>query len=103
MTIAKQLQIKKFPFIIKDHAGNQIYYEYNNGYWVRNEYDERGKEIYCENSDGSWSKTEWDESGNQIYYETSIGVDFDIRSKTTPEYTIEELTVKLGHTFKIKK
>ena len=53
MTIAQQLKIKEFPFIIKDSNGNKIYWESSNGYWVKRKYDSKGKEIYWENSDGT--------------------------------------------------
>jgi hypothetical protein len=50
-TIAQQLNIKKFPFTIKNADGNRIYYEDSTGYWVKQEYAE-GKIIRWENSDG---------------------------------------------------
>ena len=52
MTIAQQLKIKEFPFIIKDNNGNEIYYENSDGYWKKREYDDKGNRIYYENSDG---------------------------------------------------
>ncbi len=33
--IAQQLNIKDFPFRIKDKNGNQIYVEYSNGSWCK--------------------------------------------------------------------
>ena len=51
-TIAQQLKIKDFPFIIKDKNGNVIYYENFDGYWWKSEYDAQSNEIYLENSDG---------------------------------------------------
>jgi len=51
-TIAQQLNIKEFPFTIKDKNGNIIYWEESNGYWNKREYDSNGNEIYFENSDG---------------------------------------------------
>jgi hypothetical protein len=108
MTIAKQLQIKKFPFIIKDYEGNEIYREDSDGYWSKRKY-EKGKQIYFEDTHEYWSKKDYDEWGNQIYYETINGVVFDRRKyelkepKPLPEYTMEELVNKLGHNFKIKK
>jgi hypothetical protein len=51
-TIAQQLKIKDFPFIIKDKDGNQIYWEHPDGYWSKREYDANGKEIYHESSNG---------------------------------------------------
>ena len=53
MTIAQQLKIKEFPFIIKDSKGKEIYYENSDGYWVKQEYDSKGNRIYWENSDGT--------------------------------------------------
>ena len=82
MTIAQQLKIKKFPFIIKDDKGNKIYIEDSIGYWMKREYDALS---------------------NQVYYEDSIGRIVDSRLKPVPEYTMEELVDKLGHNFKIKK
>jgi hypothetical protein len=70
-TIAQQLKIKDFPFIIKDKAGNEIYYETSAGYWSKSEHDAQGKEICFENSNGRWEKTERNAHGNEIYYEDS--------------------------------
>ena len=58
-TIAEQLNIKEFPFIIKNKNGNEIYYE---------------------NSKGFWSRREW-KDGNTIYYESSNGLIIDNRPK----------------------
>ncbi len=51
-TIAQQLNIKDFPFEIKDKNGNQIYIEDSSGYWYKSEYDQNGNRIYYENSKG---------------------------------------------------
>ena len=51
-TIAQQLNIKDFPFEIKDKKGNVIYYESSTGYWLKYEYDKQGNELYYENSEG---------------------------------------------------
>ena len=122
-TIAQQLNVKEFPFEIKDANGNQIYYEDSNGFWyklefdskgnqiycenlhgfwIKTEYDSDGNEIYCENSKGYWYKHEYNSQGNEIYYESSNGYIKDDRPKPIPEYTMEELVAKLGE-FKIKK
>ena len=53
--------------------GNDIYFEYSNGYWGKREYDTNGNLIYTEYSDGDWIKREYDTNGNEIYYETSNG------------------------------
>ena len=71
-TIAQQLNIKTFPFYIKDSDGNEIYREWSDGTWSKNEYDADGKKIYFEDSAGTWSKWEYAD-GNEIYYESSNG------------------------------
>ena len=103
MTMAQQLKVTKFPFVIKNDAGNEIYYEDNCGFWRKREYDDRGNKIYSEDSNGFWAKWEYNDNGNEIYSENSKGTICDNRPKVVPEYTMEELTAKLGHNFKIKK
>jgi hypothetical protein len=53
-TIAQQLNIKEFPFKIKDNDGNQIYFENLYKYWIRREYDSNGNVTYWENSNGDF-------------------------------------------------
>ena len=72
-TIAQQLNIKEFPFSIKDKNGNCIYYETSDRFWSKWEYDSNGKEIYFEDSNGVWCKREYDSNGNKVYYEDSDG------------------------------
>jgi len=81
-TIAQQLNVTDFPFVIKDKNNNRIYYE---------------------NSDGYWSRSEFDSKNNEIYWENSYGTIINNRPKPTPEFTMEELVAKLGYNFKIKK
>ena len=50
-TIAQQLNIKDFPFEIKDKSGRTLYYENSDG-WYKWEYDSNGNYIYFENSFG---------------------------------------------------
>lgn len=76
-TIAQQLNVKEFPFIIKDSNGNQIYFEYSDGYWYKQEYDFNNNMIYLEYSEGLWCKKEFDSKGNEIYYENSKGLILD--------------------------
>ena len=123
-TIAQQLNIKEFPFEIKDEqgnkiyfedldgfwckrefdsSGNKIYFETVDGYWTRREYDSNGNQIYFEDSDGFWYRKEYDSNGYEIYFEDSSGLIIDKRPKPVPEYTMEELTKILGKEFKIKK
>lgn len=70
-TISQQLNIKDFPFEIKDKNGKEIYCEYSDGDWIKYEYDSNGNEIYYENSKGYSAKWEYDSNGNQIYSENS--------------------------------
>jgi hypothetical protein len=95
MTIAQQLKIKDFPFIIKDADGNEIYYETSNGRWSKNEYDVNGEVIRYETSTGYWCKSEYDAHGNAIRYENSNGVVFDNRPKVI-ELTLQEIADALG-------
>ena len=80
-TIAQQLNIKDFPFKIKDNNGNVIYSENSNGDWYKREFDSNGNLIYSEYSNKYWSKREYDSNGNVIYYENSDGVIVDNRPK----------------------
>ena len=72
-TIAQQLNVKDFPFEIKDKNGNKIYYENSTGFWVKLEYDSQENETYFENCYGFWTKREYDSGGNEVYYEDSDG------------------------------
>jgi len=93
-TIAEQLNIKEFPFIIKDSNGNEIYHENSNGFWYKSKFDSNGNEIYFENSGGYWYKNEYNSNGNEIYYENSSGVIIDNRPKTKVELTLDEIALK---------
>ena len=70
-TIAQQLEITDFPFVIKDKNENVIYYEDSYGEWWRHEHDERGNVTSSKNSNGFWCKREYDSGGNEVYYEDS--------------------------------
>ena len=99
MTIAQQLKIKDFPFIIKNKDGKDIYREDSDGYWSKSEYDSNGNTIYYENSNGKWFKSEYDSNGNLIYYEASNGIiTIDKRPKTvelTNSEAIEAWEIKI--------
>lgn len=95
-TIAQQLNVKEFPFEIKDKNGRRIYFENNSGAWLRQEYDSNGNETYFENSNSFWSKTEYDSQGNEIYYENSNGHIEDNRPKPTAELTTENMAKLTG-------
>lgn len=105
MTIAQQLKITEFPFIIKDKNGNLIYFEDSTGFWMKRQYNQNSKEIYSEDSTGFWIKREYDQNGNQIYSETSTGLIVDKRPKVV-ELTLDEIAAKLNidvNLLKIKK
>jgi hypothetical protein len=88
-TIAQQLNVKEFPFVIKDSQGKRIYCENSNGFWFKSKYDSHGNEIYYENSEGGWSKREYDSQGNEIYIESSNGYIIDNRPKPCEGKTVE--------------
>ena len=114
MTIAQQLKIKEFPFIIRNKDGDKIYYETSKGKWTKSEYDSNAKQtyyedytgycikyeydsngnlIYWENSEGSWSKGEYGSNGNLIYWENSDeGVIRDNRPKTVEPTNSQSIT-----------
>lgn len=79
MTIAQQLNAKKFPFELYDANGKIIYFEKSDGYWEKHEYDSNGKLIYFEHSNGYWGKFQRDSNGNVIYFENSYGEIIDNR------------------------
>jgi hypothetical protein len=91
-TIAQQLNIKEFPFIIKDSQGKIIYYENSCNGWYKVEYDIQGHDIYYENHNDFWVKCEYDAQGNIIYHENSDGDIRDNRIKV--ELTMDEITDK---------
>ena len=125
-TIAQELNVKEFPFSIKDSKGKIIYFEDSTGYWDKYEFDSNGKKNYYENSNGYWEKQEYDSNGNVIYYEDSTGYWYkhefnsngkliyyensnedieDNRQKTT-ELTMDEIALKFNikvEDLKIKK
>ncbi len=93
-TIAQQLNVKDFPFTIKDKNGNELYYENSNGSWIKREYDSNGNQIYYENSDGDWSKNEYDSNGNEIYFESSDGLVIDRRPNPSCNGKVVEIDGK---------
>jgi len=81
-TIAQFLNIKEFPFEIKDSNNNKIYSENSDNEWSKCEIEKNGEIIYLENSNGYSSKYERDENGETIYYENSDGTIIDNRPKS---------------------
>jgi len=74
-TIAQQLNVKDFPFIINDKNGDTIYYEYSDGFWIKREYDS---------------------NGNQTYFEYSDGFVYSVDNKPKNTFSMKELADKLG-------
>ena len=116
-TIAQFLNVKDFPFEIRDKNGKEIYYENSDGRWFKHEYDDQGNviryensdgfwikreyndqdnEIYCENSDGYWRKREYDDEGDVIYNENSNGEIIDNRPKPMIELTLQDIAKLKG-------
>ena len=108
-TIAEQLGIRKFPFIINNDNGQNIYFENRKKYWVKMTYDKNGNEIKRECSDfyvgiskfnennqlisygdskGYWQKREYDSNGIQNYYANAHGVIDDNRNSKPIQLTI---------------
>jgi len=80
-TIAQELNVTDFPFIIKDKSGKVIYRENSKGYWLKREFDSNGKLIYWEDSNEDWNKREYDSGGNLIYSKNNYGYIEDNRPK----------------------
>jgi hypothetical protein len=95
-TIAQFLNVKDFPFVIKDKNGELIYVESSTGYWHRQEYNNRGNNIYYENSEGFWAKHEYNDQNKAIYYENSVGEIIDKRPKPLIELTLEDIAKMKG-------
>jgi hypothetical protein len=116
-TIAQFLNVKDFPFVIKDKNDKVIYREYSKGLWIKSEYDDKGNEMYREdskgywhrrkyndagkeiryvNSKGLWIKSEYDDEGNRIYFESSDGTINDQRPKPMIELTLEDIAKLKG-------
>jgi len=79
-TIGQQLDIKNFPFTIKDKNDNQIYWEEFNRFWIKTEYDSNGNTIYVVDSRCYWHKSEYDSKGQEVYHENSDGKIVDKRN-----------------------
>jgi hypothetical protein len=60
-----------------DKNNNKIYREYSKGYWWKKQYDQNNNEIYKEDSNGLWEKRQFDKNNNEIYYENSNGLCFE--------------------------
>lgn len=72
-TIAHFLNVKEFPFEIKNHSGNLIYFEDQEGYWFKKIFDLNNNPIYYKDSYGFWYEQEFDSNGNITCYKNSEG------------------------------
>jgi hypothetical protein len=95
-TIAQFLNVKDFPFEIKDKNGKLIYIEDSKGSWFKRECDGQGNRIYIEYSNGYWVKCEYDDEGNAIYYENSNGYIVDERPTPIIELTLQDIAEMKG-------
>ena len=95
-TIAEQLNIKEFLFIIKDKNGNKTYSEDSNKFWYRKEYDSNGNVTYSENSNKYWSRREYDSNGNETYFEDSNGMTWETPKASIIELTLEDIAKLKG-------
>ena len=78
---------------------NVLTYKNSNGYSWESTFNEKGNELTFKDSTGySWERT-YDSNGNILTYKDSNG---NSRGFDIPEYTMEQLVLKLGE-FKIKK
>jgi len=102
-----------FPIVIKDKKGNEIYRQFEDGYWEQYTFDDNNNELTWESSNGYWYEITYDKNGNKLTYKDSYG-NCQIKGEwvtkeeyeafvNAPEYTMEELTAKIGHNFKIKE
>ena len=82
-----------------DKYGNALTHRNSRGYYYKYTRDENGYVLTFKDSKGYSYEFTYDESGNELTYKDSYGKK---RGFNIPEFTMEELTQKLGN-FKLKK
>jgi hypothetical protein len=83
----------QFPIVIKDKNGNEIYKQYEDVFWWEKTYDNNNNVLTYKDSYGDY----------RIRCEYVTKEEYEAFINGIPEYTMEELTAKIGHNFKIKK
>jgi hypothetical protein len=87
MTIAQQLEIDKFPYEIKNPAGDVIYYESAEGDYEIRKFDARGNRILLKNSAGYVCYSWYNEDNKCVRNESSNGYwetwEYDEMSRVT--------------------
>ena len=76
----KELDIK-YPIVMRDADGRQVYCEDSGGFWWKTRYIEGGRRIRHENSTGYWFNAEYDENDREVYHEDSEGNIYDNRKE----------------------
>ena len=92
-TIAQQLNVTDFPFVINDKNGNEIYWENSNGDWCRKEYDSYGNETRYENSKGFIEDRGPKDGVAEI--NTTKGIEHSNPLTNPSEHTLQELFAEL--------
>jgi hypothetical protein len=76
-TVAQRLDIKDFPFHIKNSDGELIYFENSDNYWERYVRDDKNRVLYHEKSNGYKEHYNRDSEGNILFYLNSNGMIID--------------------------
>jgi YD repeat-containing protein len=71
--------VEFYDKVVRNRKDMPLYYEDNDGYWKKYEYDEQNNLISNETSTGHWERYEYDKEGNMIYRENSSGTIVDYR------------------------
>ena len=86
-----------------DSNGNETYYETSKGFWIKREYDSKGNITYTERSQGFWEKNEYDSNSMQTYFENSRGEKSGTSKDEVKELTVAQLEELLGCKVKVVK
>jgi hypothetical protein len=96
-TIAQRLNVKEFPFVIKNKNGRVIYKEFADGLNTSIKYFANNP-VRINSSNGYWAIKEYDIDNNVIYYEDSMGKLynplFKIIDKSNVQKPIQEMENK---------